>query len=167
MTWCHTHSHYPDTEPTTPHPILLMPNARLGSDKYQFYKSLVLLDQDSKMWGPDSNPWPSDSPISRTRHQCSTHSATAPGISLHLYLYLKIRNALEPSKLTVTPIVSALSRSHDQNYLYICLLLFYVLATSNVISWRLPTCDSANSWRLYSATPLRNQAASTMIRFPT
>ena len=29
-----TQSHYPDTEPTNPHPILLMPNARLGSDKY-------------------------------------------------------------------------------------------------------------------------------------
>ena len=31
-----TQLHYPDTEPTSPCPILIMPSARLGSDKYQF-----------------------------------------------------------------------------------------------------------------------------------
>ena len=30
-------------------------------------------------------------------------------------------------------------------------MLFYVLATSQVISARVPTCDSAHSWRFYSA----------------
>ena len=40
-------SHYPDTDLTSPCPILLMPNTRLGSDKYQFYKSLVLLDWEA------------------------------------------------------------------------------------------------------------------------
>ena len=37
-----TQSHYPDTELShfVPYPIIvLMPSARLGSDKYQFYKS--------------------------------------------------------------------------------------------------------------------------------
>ena len=32
-----TQSHYPDTEPTSPCPILIMPSTRLGSDKYQLY----------------------------------------------------------------------------------------------------------------------------------
>ena len=31
-----SHSHYPDSEPTNPCPILIMPNTGLGSDKYQF-----------------------------------------------------------------------------------------------------------------------------------
>ena len=34
---------------------------------------------------------------------------------------------------------------------------FGVLATSKVISGRVPSCDSAHSWRLYSAAPLGNQ----------
>ena len=34
-------SHYPDSELTSSCPILLMPSARLESDKYQFYKSLL------------------------------------------------------------------------------------------------------------------------------
>ena len=42
------------------------------------------------------------------------------------------------------------------------LLEFYILATPRVISGWLPTCDSAQSWPLYSAAPLGNQAASTM-----
>ena len=36
-------------------------------------------------------------------------------------------------------------------------LLFYVLATSNGISGRVPTCDSANSWRLYNTASLEHQ----------
>ena len=44
MTWFSTHSHYPDPEPTSPCPILIMPSTYLGSHKYQFYKSLVWLD---------------------------------------------------------------------------------------------------------------------------
>ena len=49
----------------------------------------------------------------------------------------------------------------------VCLLFFYVLATSKVISGRVLTCDSAHSWELYSAASVGNQATSTMIRFPT
>ena len=38
-----TQWHYPDIMLTSPCPILLMPSARLDSDKYQFYKSLSQL----------------------------------------------------------------------------------------------------------------------------
>ena len=46
-------------------------------------------------------------------------------------------------------------------------LLFYVLATSKVISEWASTCDSAHSWWLNSASPLGDQAASTMTQYPT
>ena len=45
ITWYLTQSHYADTELTSPFSILLMPSVRLGSDEYQFYKSLVWPDQ--------------------------------------------------------------------------------------------------------------------------
>ena len=44
ITWNPTQLHYPDTEPTCPCPILIMPSSWLGSDKYQFVKLLVWLD---------------------------------------------------------------------------------------------------------------------------
>ena len=44
----------------------------------------------------------------------------------------------------------------------VCLLLFYVLAPSKVISGQVQTCDSAHSWQFYSAAPLDNQANITM-----
>ena len=44
MTWYPTESHYPDTEPTSPCPILKLPSTRLGSYNYQLYKSLLWLD---------------------------------------------------------------------------------------------------------------------------
>ena len=45
--------------------------------------------------------------------------------------------------------------------MYICLALFLfdVLATSKVIAGWVPTCDSAHSWRLYSAASLRHQTS--------
>ena len=36
-----TQSHHPDTEPTSPCSVLIMPNTWLGSDMYQFDKSSV------------------------------------------------------------------------------------------------------------------------------
>ena len=39
-------------------------------------------------------------------------------------------------------------------YLYVCFLLIYILATSNVISGRAPTCESVTSWWIYRAAPL-------------
>ena len=44
MTWCSIQVHYPDTDLTSPCPILVMPSARLGSDQYKFGKLLALLD---------------------------------------------------------------------------------------------------------------------------
>ena len=49
----------------------------------------------------------------------------------------------------------------------ICLLLFYVLATSNVISEGVPTSDSARSGRLWRAALLGHQAAGTITCYPT
>ena len=43
-------SHYPDTELTSPCPILLISSTRLGSDKYQCNKSLVWLDREPNSW---------------------------------------------------------------------------------------------------------------------
>ena len=47
------------------------------------------------------------------------------------------------------------------------LLKFYILATSKVIPEWLVICDSAHSWRHYSAASMGDQAASTMTRYPT
>ena len=47
------------------------------------------------------------------------------------------------------------------------LLLFYILTTSKVISGRVPTCDIAHSWRLYSAVSLEHQAPGTLTCSPT
>ena len=44
--------------------------------------------------------------------------------------------------------------------------MFYVLATSKVISGPVPACDSAHSWWLYSAARLGNQVTSTMTWYP-
>ena len=62
MTCYPTKSHYPDTEPTSPCPILMLPSIWLGSDKYQAI-------------GVKST-------ISRMRAQCSIDSITMPGIEL-------------------------------------------------------------------------------------
>ena len=41
MTGYPAESHYPDTELTSPCPILMIPSAQVGSDKYKFGKSFV------------------------------------------------------------------------------------------------------------------------------
>ena len=64
--WYPTQSHYPDTEPARPCPIIIMLSTWLGSDKYKFYKPLVWLDHGFQHM------------ISCTRNQCSTNSAIAP-----------------------------------------------------------------------------------------
>ena len=51
-----------------------------------------------------------------------------------------------------------------QLYVFGCLLLFYVLATSKVISGWQPTCESAHVWWFYCAASLRDQS---MTRCPT
>ena len=52
MTQYPTQSHYPDIEQTSPCLILLMLNMCLGSDKYQFDKSLVWVDREPNSWAP-------------------------------------------------------------------------------------------------------------------
>ena len=51
-------------------------------------------------------------------------------------------------------------------YKFFCSLL-YILATSKVISGRVPTCCSAHSWQLYSVTCLGKQVTSNMTWYPT
>ena len=45
--------------------------------------------------------------------------------------------------------------------------LFYVLATSTVISGWAPTCDSVHLWWPFCAAPVGNQATATMTWYPT
>ena len=52
-------------------------------------------------------------------------------------------------------------------YIFVYLLLFYVRATSKVISGCVPTCHSAHSWKLYNAASLGQQTAGPMICYPT
>ena len=47
-----TQPYYPDTEPASPCPILLMPSNWLWSNKYQFYKLLLWLNWDSNSRSP-------------------------------------------------------------------------------------------------------------------
>ena len=74
------HSHImPDTAPTLPCPLLLLPSAKLGNDKYQFYCS-VLTELGFEfvtfyMWSLSS-----------------THSATASFMHTHIYIYVKLIN---------------------------------------------------------------------------
>ena len=46
-------------------------------------------------------------------------------------------------------------------------LLFYILATPKVLSGQVLTCDSGQSWRLYSTSKLGDQAASSMTWYLT
>ena len=52
MTSYPTQSYYPDIERTSLCPTLIMPSTWLGNDKFQFYKSLVSLDQGSNPRSP-------------------------------------------------------------------------------------------------------------------
>ena len=52
MTWYSPQSHYPDIEKTSACLILIISSTWLGSDKYQFDKSLVWLDQGSNPRSP-------------------------------------------------------------------------------------------------------------------
>ena len=43
-----------------------------------------------------------------------------------------------------------------------CLLEFFILTAPKIISEWVPTCDSAHSWRRYSAAPLGDLVNGTM-----
>ena len=63
MTCYPTQVHYPDTERTSPGPILIMLNARLGSAKYPFLSHWFDSTRVPKLRGLDSDLGPLDSPI--------------------------------------------------------------------------------------------------------
>ena len=72
MTWYHTQSHYPDTKPTSPCPIQIMPSAWLGSGKYSF---LTLWFDSTRVWTRVVRiPW---SP--KIGDGCSNHLAIPSG----------------------------------------------------------------------------------------
>ena len=77
ITWYPTQSHYPDTEPTSPYPLLLMPITWLGSNVYQFWSHCF----DS------TNHWTSKVQIlqsTKTGDGRSTHSAILSRQKLNL-----------------------------------------------------------------------------------
>ena len=106
VSWYPTQLHYPETEPTSPCPILIMPSNWLVSDMYQFYKSLVWLDYVFELM------------ISHTRDPCSTdchHARCLPTwlydclpeclpLPVHLFVYLPVclPVKLPPSLLAYT-----------------------------------------------------------------
>ena len=61
---------------------------------------------------------------------------------------------------------SYIARAYTTGWI-VCLLLFYIPATAEVISGRVPTCDSAYSWQLYSAPTLGDQVTRTLTWYPT
>ena len=63
MTCYPIQSHYPDNEPTSPCPILIMLSDTLGSEKYQFFSHWFDSTRVRKLQGPDSNRRCSDSLI--------------------------------------------------------------------------------------------------------
>ena len=68
-------SHYPDIEPTSPFPVLIIPSTRLGSDKYQSSHRFDLTrvrNREVQIRTRDSQILRSP----RTEGRCSTHSAT-------------------------------------------------------------------------------------------
>ena len=91
--------------------------------------------------------------VTDTRFHIVTSLACCPGVKLQ-----------QPFNQLHTTI-SHTCTQYMCSVLFGLLLLFCVLVTSMVISrWAL-TCVSANSWQLYSASPLGDQMASTMISY--
>ena len=86
-----TQPHYPDTELTSPCPILLLLSTKLGSDKYQVYKSLVWLDQEPNSGTP-------------TSEACALPIFSPVCVWLNVYifsLYLYLHNTLYITYLSV------------------------------------------------------------------
>ena len=80
-----------------------------------------------------------------------------------MYYNHKIALTIHPPH-THTISKTALGISKASRCRFVCLLLFYILATPKIIPGQVPTYYSAHKWRLYyvySAAPLANQAAST------
>ena len=69
--WYPTQSHYPDTGPTSPFPILITMSTWQGSDKYQFDKLMIWLDHG--IW---------------TLHLPHTPSYVGHYIYIYIYIYI-------------------------------------------------------------------------------
>ena len=120
ITWYPTQPHYPDTELTSPCPILIIPGTWLGSNKYQFYKSLVWLDHWFKRT------------ISCMRDECFTDSATAPSQYVKCFwcIYNWVR-ALLLLCISIPGSVASVNRfsSCTVRYLLLCISITVDLAS--------------------------------------
>ena len=81
MTCYPTHSHYPDTEQISPHSILIMLSARLGSDKYKF---LSLWFDSTRFRTHGLQTWTCDLQIPRSPETGGGHSFGHPNWSVHV-----------------------------------------------------------------------------------
>ena len=88
-------------------------------------------------------------PLGNSRNQTHTHVAIWNHLMLVSLIAARITRHIYNS-LTH----AANSQCNINTNSLFCLLLVYVIATSTVISGWEPTCDSACSWRLYSAVSL-------------
>ena len=93
MTRFPTQSHYPDTEVTSP--ILLILSARLESDKSQFYKSLVWLDQEPNSWSSATRgPRSSDSATAPDSQPSSMSQRVSGGVIINVVGVMKMENGI-------------------------------------------------------------------------
>ena len=69
--WYPTQSHYPDTELTSSCPIILMPSARLGSNKCNICMSLIWLD-----WDLNSRPSTRETALYQSLHSADSTTAS-------------------------------------------------------------------------------------------
>ena len=79
--WYPNQSHYPDNQPTSHCPILIMPSGWFRSDKYQFLNH----------WFDTTRVWIPRSP--QNGDECSTHFATPTDLCnrlLGIYIWLKL-----------------------------------------------------------------------------
>ena len=87
MTWYPNQSHYPDTEPTTPFPILIMPSTWLGSNTYHWFDSTM-----------GSNP---RSPVHETRALHIQPPCPVGDLCIMLYMLCKANYLCLPVYLTL------------------------------------------------------------------
>ena len=127
MTWYPTQSYYPDTEPTNPCPILIMPITWLRSDKYQFHKSSVWLDHRFESTC-ETRALPIRPPVYiQTRPQSCYQKALCRSVGvvdIKYYYLVFVFIGLQTDRLSLTPTPRPLSITLSQvrslDTVYVC-----------------------------------------------
>ena len=135
MTKYSTQSHYPDsdTELTSIGPIIIISCARLESDKYQFDKSLVSLDQEPSSRSPSCEA--RTLPIRSLRPACKLNNMLIKGCSFGFYScqHLNTHAKVLYYVFCLNDLHVALLYPHMASpYLNLLSLFFHVLATCKV-----------------------------------